>query len=148
MFEPAQLFFKLIRNLRSQHTFGMLTGLQMFKILTYKAFSSSHQLAINILREIGVFVEANPSKIVTIIIEDYVRSPNSINKVFDVAGLRNLWFPVSQIPKSGREWATIADMLQHNQRLVVFTSKFAKESSEGIAYIPRSCCASCSGAAG
>ncbi|PHT36310.1 PI-PLC X domain-containing protein [Capsicum baccatum] len=109
----------------------------MFKILTYKAFSSSHQLAINILREIGVFVEANPSKIVTIIIEDYVRSPNSINKVFDAAGLRNLWFSVSQIPKSDGEWATIADMVQHNQRLVVFTSMFAKESSEGIASLSR-----------
>lgn len=92
------------------------------------------QTAIDVLKEIGVFLEANPSEIVTIIIEDYVRSPNGLNKVFDAAGLRKFWFPVSRMPKNGGEWPTVDDMVQQNQRLVVFTSKSAKEASEGIAY--------------
>lgn len=92
------------------------------------------QPAINVLREIGVFLEANPSDIVTVIIEDYVRSPNGLTKVFDAAGLRKFWFPVSRMPKNGGEWPTVDDMVQRNQRLVVFTSKSAKEPSEGIAY--------------
>ncbi|MCD7456319.1 hypothetical protein HAX54_031272 [Datura stramonium] len=45
-----------------------------------------NQPAINVLREIGVFLEANPSEIVTIIIEDYVRSPNGLNKRSDGGG--------------------------------------------------------------
>lgn len=44
-FEPAKPFFKLLMNLRSQYIFGMLTRLQMFTILAYKAFSSSQQPA-------------------------------------------------------------------------------------------------------
>lgn len=38
------------------------------------------------------------------------------------------------MPKNGGDWPTVNDMVQKNQRLVVFTSKSSKESSEGIAY--------------
>ncbi|MCI84268.1 PI-PLC X domain-containing protein, partial [Trifolium medium] len=38
------------------------------------------------------------------------------------------------MPKNGGDWPTVDDMVQKNQRLVVFTSKAAKEASEGIAY--------------
>lgn len=86
------------------------------------------------LKEIQAFLQANPSDIVTIIIEDYVTSPKGLTKVFDAAGLRKFWFPVSRMPKKGGDWPTVADMIQKNQRLVVFTSKRAKEASEGIAY--------------
>ncbi|KAJ7946066.1 PI-PLC X domain-containing protein [Quillaja saponaria] len=96
----------------------------------YTAF----QPAINVLKEIQVFLEANPSEIVTIIIEDYVTSPKGLTKVFDAAGLRKYWFPVSRMPKNGGDWPIVDDMVQKNQRLVVFTSKAAKEASEGIAY--------------
>ncbi|XP_047149510.1 PI-PLC X domain-containing protein At5g67130-like isoform X1 [Vigna umbellata] len=96
----------------------------------YTAF----QPAINVLKEILVFLEANPSEIVTIFIEDYVTSPKGLTKVFDAAGLRKYWFPVSRMPKNGGNWPTIDDMIKKNQRLVVFTSKASKESSEGIAY--------------
>lgn len=92
------------------------------------------QPAINVLNEIRVFLEGNPSEIVTIIIEDYVASPNGLTKVFNAAGLRKFWFPVSKMPKNGGDWPTVGDMIQQNQRLVVFTSKSAKEASEGIAY--------------
>lgn len=54
--------------------------------------------------------------------------------MFDAAGLRKYWFPVSRMPKNGGDWPTVDDMIQKNQRLVVFTSKAAKEASEGIAY--------------
>lgn len=96
----------------------------------YTAF----QPAINVLKEIQVFLEANPSEIVTIIIEDYVTSPKGLTKVFDAAGLRKYWFPVSRMPKNGGNWPTVDDMIKKNQRLVVFTSKASKEASEGIAY--------------
>lgn len=96
----------------------------------YTAF----QPAINVLKEIQVFLEANPSEIITIMIEDYVSSPKGLTKVFDAAGLRKFWFPVSRMPKNGENWPTVDDMVQQNQRLVVFTSKSAKEASEGIAY--------------
>jgi hypothetical protein len=54
--------------------------------------------------------------------------------VFEAAGLRKYWFPVSAMPKNGGNWPTLDNMIQKNQRLVVFTSKSAKEASEGIAY--------------
>ncbi|KAK9096964.1 hypothetical protein Sjap_022461 [Stephania japonica] len=95
---------------------------------------TAFQPAINTLKEIQVFLEANPTEIVTIIIEDYVTSPQGLTKVFDAAGLRKYWFPVSRMPKNGEDWPTVDDMAQKNQRLVVFTSKSAKEASEGIAY--------------
>ncbi|KAG5062700.1 hypothetical protein JHK85_003883 [Glycine max] len=96
----------------------------------YTAF----QPAINVLKEIQVFLDANPSEIVTIFIEDYVTSPKGLTKVFDAAGLRKYWFPVSRMPKNGGNWPTVDDMVKKNQRLVVFTSKSSKEASEGIAY--------------
>ncbi|XAR59440.1 hypothetical protein NMG60_11015280 [Bertholletia excelsa] len=100
------------------------------KCYNYTAF----QPAINILKEIQVFLEANPSDIITIMIEDYVTSPKGLTKVFDAAGLRKFWFPVSRMPKNGENWPTVDDMVRKNQRLVVFTSKSSKEASEGIAY--------------
>ncbi|XP_026394585.1 PI-PLC X domain-containing protein At5g67130-like isoform X2 [Papaver somniferum] len=91
---------------------------------------TAFQPAINVLKEIQVFLDANPSEIITIFIEDYVASPQGLTKVFDAAGLRKYWFPVSRMPKNGEDWPTVDDMVQKNQRLVVFTSKSAKEASE------------------
>ncbi|KAJ6766231.1 hypothetical protein OIU79_022235 [Salix purpurea] len=95
---------------------------------------TAFQPAIKVLREIQAFLEANPSEIITIFIEDYVTSPRGLTKVFDAAGLRKYWFPVSRMPKNGGKWPRVDDMVQKNQRLVVFTSKSAKEASEGIAF--------------
>ncbi|XP_074286308.1 PI-PLC X domain-containing protein At5g67130-like [Silene latifolia] len=100
------------------------------KCFNYTAF----QPAINVLREIQSFLDTNPSDIITIIIEDYVTAPKGLTKVFDAAGLRKFWFPVSRMPKNGGDWPTVDDMIQKNQRLVVFTSKASKEADEGIAY--------------
>ena len=86
------------------------------------------------LKEIQDFLEANPSEIVTIFIEDYVVSPQGLTKVFNASGLSKYLFPVSKMPKNGEDWATVDDMVKQNERLVVFTSKSVKEASEGIAY--------------
>lgn len=61
-------------------------------------------------------------------------SPMGLTKVFNASNLNKYWFPVSKMPKSGEDWPTVDDMVQQNERLVVFTSKSAKEASEGIAY--------------
>ncbi|MQM22684.1 hypothetical protein Taro_055740 [Colocasia esculenta] len=94
---------------------------------------TSFQPAINVLEEIQAFLEANPTEVITIFIEDYV-SPGGLTKVFDDAGLRKYWFPVSRMPKNGEDWPLLSDMISQNQRLLVFTSISAKEASEGIAY--------------
>ncbi|KAI5062137.1 hypothetical protein GOP47_0022676 [Adiantum capillus-veneris] len=89
---------------------------------------------INTLKGIEGFLSANPTEIVTIFIEDYVRSPNGLTKVFTDAGLKKYWFPVSMMPKNGEDWPTITEMVAKNYRLLVFTSDMTKEASEGIAY--------------
>ncbi|KAM1009839.1 hypothetical protein ACFX13_046094 [Malus domestica] len=90
--------------------------------------------AIDTLKEVEAFLSANPSEIVTLILEDYVEAPNGLTKVFDASGLKNYWFPVTSMPKTGQDWPLVSDMVAKNQRLLVFTSKKAKEQSEGIAY--------------
>lgn len=90
--------------------------------------------AINVLKDMRSFLDGNPSEIITIIIEDYVTSPQGLTKVFKASGLSKYMFPVSRMPKNGEDWPTVDDMVQKNQRLVVFTSKKDKEASEGIAY--------------
>lgn len=81
-----------------------------------------------------MFLEKNSEEAVTIIIEDYVKSPKGLTKVFDAAGLRKFMFPVTRMPKNGGDWPTLDDMVRQNQRLLVFTSDRSKEASEGIAY--------------
>ncbi|KAK7309208.1 hypothetical protein RJT34_05748 [Clitoria ternatea] len=95
---------------------------------------TAFQPAINVLKAIASFLSSNPSEIVTIIIEDYVTSPQGLTKVFKASGLDKYMFPVSSMPKNGEDWPTVDDMVQKNQRLLVFTSKQSKEASEGIAY--------------
>ncbi|KAK1587090.1 hypothetical protein Q3G72_009416 [Acer saccharum] len=95
---------------------------------------TAFQPAVNVLKEVQSFLEANPSEIVTIFIEDYVTSTQGLSKVFNASGLNKYQFPLSSIPKSGEDWPTVDDMVKNNQRLVVFTSKKDKEASDGIAY--------------
>ncbi|XP_042506074.1 PI-PLC X domain-containing protein At5g67130-like isoform X2 [Macadamia integrifolia] len=94
---------------------------------------TAFQPASNVLREIQTFLVANPSEIITIFIEDYT-APGGLTKVFNASGLMKFWFPVSRMPKNGEDWPTVDDMVKQNERLLVFTSKRAKEASEGIAY--------------
>ncbi|OIV90208.1 hypothetical protein TanjilG_01404 [Lupinus angustifolius] len=90
--------------------------------------------AIDTLKEIEAFLSANPTEIVTLILEDYVETPKGLTKVFTDAGLMKFWFPMTSMPKNGENWPLVSDMVAKNQRLLVFTSVKSKEQSEGIAY--------------
>ncbi|KAK4789941.1 hypothetical protein SAY86_017245 [Trapa natans] len=95
---------------------------------------TAFQPAFKVLKEIESFLSENPTEIITIFIEDYVTSTKGLTKVFNSSGLSKYLFPVSRMPKNGGDWPTVDDMVQKNQRVVVFTSKSAKEATEGIAY--------------
>ncbi|KAF3788279.1 PI-PLC X domain-containing protein [Nymphaea thermarum] len=95
---------------------------------------TAFERAIDTLREIESFMSANPSEIITLILEDYVHTPNALRKVFNDSGLSKFWFPVEKMPKKGEDWPLVRDMVASNQRLLVFTSIASKEQSEGIAY--------------
>ncbi|KAK7295505.1 hypothetical protein RJT34_18414 [Clitoria ternatea] len=90
--------------------------------------------ALDTLKEIEAFLSANPTEIVTLILEDYVHSPNGLTRVFTQAGLMKYWFPLTNMPRNGQDWPLVSDMVAKNQRLLVFTSIKSKEQSEGIAY--------------
>lgn len=108
-----------------------------FILILFKTFSPhppTQHPAIDVLKEIQVFLEENGEEIVTIFIEDYVKTPKGVMNVFNAAGLNKYWFPVSQMPKNGEDWPSVDDMVKQNQRLVVFTSARSKEATEGIAY--------------
>lgn len=94
---------------------------------------TAFQPAVNVFKEIQTFLEANPSEVITIFLEDYTAS-GSLPKVFNASGLMKYWFPVAKMPKSGGNWPLLKDMISQNERLLVFTSKKSKEASEGIAY--------------
>lgn len=81
-----------------------------------------------------MFLDKNKDVVVTLILEDYVKSPHGLTKVFDASGLRKFMLPVTRMPKNGEDWPTLDDMVSHNQRLLVFTSNPHKEASEGIAF--------------
>ncbi|XAR71314.1 hypothetical protein NMG60_11028519 [Bertholletia excelsa] len=95
---------------------------------------TAFQPAIDTLKEIEAFLSANPSEIVTLILEDYVRAPNGLTKVFTKAGLMKYRFPLKDMPKMGQDWPLVSHMVAQNHRLLVFTSIVSKEETEGIAY--------------
>ncbi|CAA7393393.1 unnamed protein product [Spirodela intermedia] len=90
--------------------------------------------AVETFREIEAFLAANPSEIITLILEDYVRAPNGLTRAFNDSGLVKYWFPAARMPRRGGDWPLVSDMIAANQRLVVFTSIPSKEESEGIAF--------------
>ncbi|CAL9100413.1 unnamed protein product [Musa textilis] len=90
--------------------------------------------AIDTMKEVETFLAANPSEIVTLILEDYVETPNGLPKLFNDSGLTKYWFPVSSMPRDGQDWPLVSDMVAGNQRLIVFTSIKSKQDTEGIAY--------------
>ena len=93
--------------------------------------------ALSVLTEVRVFLDANPSEVVTIFLEDYA-APGSLSNVFNAAGLSKYWFPESMMPspsKGGGDWPLLKDMIADNHRLVVFTSKRGKQGTEGLAYL-------------
>ena len=90
----------------------------------------SQSPAIDTLKEVEAFLVANPSEIVTLILEDYVESPNGLTKVFNASGLMKYWFPVSNMPQNDQDWPLVEDMVANNQRLIVFTREKSKKAKE------------------
>ncbi|CAA6657347.1 unnamed protein product [Spirodela intermedia] len=80
--------------------------------------------AVETFREIEAFLAANPSEIITLILEDYVRAPNGLTRAFNDSGLLKYWFPAARMPRRGGDWPLVSDMIAANQRL----------ESEGIAF--------------
>lgn len=93
------------------------------------------QPASNALGEVQTFLKKNPWEIITIIIEDHVETPMVLTSLFNATGLKEFWFPITEMPKNGSDWPILQDMVKKNQRLLVFTSRPEKEASEGIAYL-------------
>jgi hypothetical protein len=92
------------------------------------------QPAITALTDMRTFLDANPSEIITIFIEDYVKAPSGISKVMLASGIQKYMFPIARLPKNGEDWPIVDDMIKNNQRFIAFTSKAAKQASEGIPY--------------
>ncbi|KAF3533420.1 hypothetical protein DY000_02042389 [Brassica cretica] len=72
---------------------GLQNGVRGFMLDMYTAF----QPAVNILKEFQVFLDKNKDVVVTLILEDYVKSSNGLSRVFDASGLRNSMFAVRRI---------------------------------------------------
>lgn len=62
------------------------------------------------------FLEANPSELLTVILESYAPAPQ-VAQAFSVAGLEAL----AHTQPSDQPWPTLGDLLENNSRLVVFT---------------------------
>ncbi|TVU38059.1 hypothetical protein EJB05_11406 [Eragrostis curvula] len=90
--------------------------------------------AIDTMREVASFLSSHPSEIVTLILEDYVRSERGLPRLFRDAGLTQYWFPASRMPRRGEDWPRVRDMVARGHRLLVFTSDRWKQAAEGIAY--------------
>ncbi|KAH1052962.1 hypothetical protein GYH30_022309 [Glycine max] len=103
-------FYRYINNSLPFNKYAFLT--------THNAYAISGDT----LKEIEAFLSANPTEIVTIILEDYVHAPNGLTKVFTDAGLMKYWFPLIRVPRNGQDWPSM------------FTSITSKEQTEGIAY--------------
>ena len=86
------------------------------------------------LREIEAFLARNPSEVITIFIEDYVEAPMGLTRVFNASGLARYLLPARRMPRNGGDWPLLSDMVRDGHRLVVFTSKAAKEQAEGFAH--------------
>lgn len=90
--------------------------------------------AVEVLGEIERFLARNPSEVVTVFVEDYVESPMGLTRVLNASGLTKYVFPAWRMPKSGGDWPRLSDMVRDNHRLLLFTSKSAKEAAEDIPY--------------
>ncbi|KAL6651721.1 hypothetical protein ACP70R_010646 [Stipagrostis hirtigluma subsp. patula] len=99
------------------------------KCLSFTAYAT----ALAVLKDVKAFLDSSPSEVVTVFVEDYT-APGSLGKVFKAADLNKFMFPLDKMPKNGGDWPLLKDMVAQNHRLVVFTSKQGRESSDGLAH--------------
>ncbi|KAJ6860966.1 hypothetical protein NC651_037144 [Populus alba x Populus x berolinensis] len=105
--------------------FKLLNGARALMFDTYDFQGDSP--TIDTLKKIEAFLSANPTKIVILILKDYVQALDGLTKVFTDAGLMKYWFLVTKIPQND-------GMVYNNQRLLDFTLIQSKKAREGIAY--------------
>lgn len=80
------------------------------------------------------FLRSNPYEVVTVFIEDYVKIPRGLTKLFESSEVTEFLYPLYLIPKKTAPWPKLSTMIKKNHRLIVFTSNPEKEKSEEIAY--------------
>ncbi|CAG5081641.1 phosphatidylinositol-specific phospholipase C domain-containing protein [Parvicella tangerina] len=78
------------------------------------------------LGEIETFLLSHPNEVVTLILECYVDA-NTIEDELDEAGLTSFLFTKN----AGQQWPTIQEMIDLNQRLVVFSDENDASSQQG-----------------
>ncbi|MER5972557.1 hypothetical protein ABT112_22955 [Streptomyces sp. NPDC002055] len=72
------------------------------------------------LRRIGIWLEAHPTEVVTLIVQDGIRAQDTV-RAFREAGLEHLLYAPDDDP--GRPWPTLGEMVDSGRRLVVFAEK-------------------------
>ena len=70
------------------------------------------------LAEIRAFLESNPNEVVTLIIQDGV-DPADVEAAFVESGLEDLLYQ----ERPGRDWPTMAELVDSGERLVVFSEQ-------------------------
>lgn len=80
-----------------------------------------------VLGEIKTFLAANPREVLTITIEDTNLSIEQLNIVFEQANLKQYLYKGNT-----QNWATLAQMIDQNQRLVVFANIDNADSIAGF----------------
>lgn len=73
-----------------------------------------------VLRQIGDWLRAHPTEIVTLIVQDGI-GPRETRSAFEQAGLTNLLYEPDEDPD--RAWPKLRDMIDSGRRLVVFAEK-------------------------
>jgi hypothetical protein len=90
-------------------------------VLLYHGFYDDllgHDRLANVLGEIVSFLDSNPDEVVTIIFETY-SSPETTREAFVESGAID--YVVAH--QAGEPWPTLAEMIERNERLVVFTDR-------------------------
>ncbi|WP_432092698.1 hypothetical protein [Streptomyces sp. bgisy100] len=72
------------------------------------------------LRRIGIWLEAHPTEVVTLIVQDGIRARDTV-RAFREAGLEHLLYAPDDDP--GQPWPTLGEMVDSGHRLVVFAEK-------------------------
>ncbi|MFF3766482.1 hypothetical protein ACFYYR_20700 [Streptomyces sp. NPDC001922] len=72
------------------------------------------------LRRIGIWLEAHPTEVVTLIVQDGTGAEDTV-RAFREAGLEHLLYAPDDDP--GRPWPTLGEMVDSGRRLVVFAEK-------------------------
>jgi hypothetical protein len=70
------------------------------------------------LAQVQAFLDANPDEVVTLIVQDAI-SPEETAEAFAAAGLD----PYLHVHEPGEEWATLGELVDRNERLVVFAEE-------------------------